>query len=715
MKHHIYLHSVSSGDEFRRELQMGNHQEEFTLDGVRVKLQYCFDQQKIKAEFQALDGDLTAIVSGLETVIPDWQTENYLLLPAAVYDGNRSEIRADTYPPINEPGLVELDPPLHTSHIAHFDRNGGGVIEQTTGDVSFPGVGYYSPGKGISCWYLTPCRNELGNYGYTLTENTAGRELIFVVNSPVYRRWHQLICRPVPANDPAGSLNCGDKISFDFRIFCREADSISCLFNHMTELRNEIEPAGSHPAIYPLSQADKLIKEKYLRSNWDEESGYLMTDVDVNSPNFCSHWQLGWIGGGIASLNMICDEDPRFRKVARKDLETLLERAQAKSGLFYGVAKHGKYYGDAFREVIPGNRVLLRKNADALFFIPKHFILLEENGENVPGNWKKSLERLARAFIGIWKKYGQFGQWVDVDTAEIITGGSASAVMAIGGLALCSQYYNCKEMLDTAEDAAAYYVHGFLEKGILNGCPAEIMQACDSEAGAAMLESMVTLWEITGKTCYLEWAEMAARYCMSWCVSYDYKFPADSPFGKLDMKSCGTVWANVQNKHSAPGFCTSSGSALLRLFRATGKRMYMDLIRDIAHALPQCVSRPERQISNLKTGWINERVNLSDWEGPGMVGNVFYGSCWPEVSLMLSYLELPGVYALKDTGEVWMIDHVEAHWEQNELVVSNPTDFTAKVKILVEDSRMAVQFLPGHNPAFKCVEIPAGEKIRLEP
>ena len=98
-----------------------------------------------------------------------------------------------------------------------------------------------------------------------------------------------------------------------------------------------------------------------------------------------------------------------------------------------------------------------------------------------------------------------------------------------------------------------------------------------------------------------------------------------------------------------------------------------------------------------------------------MVGNVFYGSCWPEVSLMLSYLELPGVYALKDTGEVWMIDHVEAHWEQNELVVSNPTDFTAKVKILVEDSRMAVQFLPGHNPAFKCVEIPAGEKIRLEP
>ena len=49
-------------------------------------------------------------------------------------------------------------------------------------------------------------------------------------------------------------------------------------------------------------------------------------------------------------------------------------------------------------------------------------------------------------------------------------------------------------------------------------------------------------------------------------------------------------------------------------------------------------------------GRMNERVNLSDWEGKNNVGEVPLGSCWPEVSVMLTYFELPAVYVRKDTG-----------------------------------------------------------------
>jgi hypothetical protein len=55
------------------------------------------------------------------------------------------------------------------------------------------------------------------------------------------------------------------------------------------------------------------------------------------------------------------------------------------------------------------------------------------------------------------------------------------------------------------------------------------------------------------------------------------------------------------------------------------------------------VSRADRPIHDpsgrpLPPGWINERVNTSDWDDN--VGGVFHGSTWSEVALMLMAVEL---------------------------------------------------------------------------
>ena len=42
----------------------------------------------------------------------------------------------------------------------------------------------------------------------------------------------------------------------------------------------------------------------------------------------------------------------------------------------------------------------------------------------------------------------------------------------------------------------------------------------------------------------------------------------------------------------------------------------------------------------LPQGFINERVNMSDWEGPGCIGGVFNGSCWSETSNLLTLAEV---------------------------------------------------------------------------
>ena len=51
------------------------------------------------------------------------------------------------------------------------------------------------------------------------------------------------------------------------------------------------------------------------------------------------------------------------------------------------------------------------------------------------------------------------------------------------------------------------------------------------------------------------------------------------------MKTVGCVFANLQNKHAAPGICTLSGMALWKLYRWTGNDAYLELLRDIVASI----------------------------------------------------------------------------------------------------------------------------------
>ena len=187
-----------------------------------------------------------------------------------------------------------------------------------------------------------------------------------------------------------------------------------------------------------------------------------------------------------------------------------------------------------------------------------------------------------------------------------------------------------------------------------------MLQCVDSESAFGLLESYVVLYDVTGEEKWLEYAKENAHYCSSWVVSYNYRFPETSEFGCLGMKTVGSVFANLQNKHSAPGICTLSGDSLFKLWKWTGDPLYLELVKDTAMTIGQYMSTDERPIYDwdisrearesgdpaqmeehrLPQGFINERVNMSDWEGDGCIGGVFNGSCWSETSSLLALAEV---------------------------------------------------------------------------
>jgi hypothetical protein len=294
---------------------------------------------------------------------------------------------------------------------------------------------------------------------------------------------------------------------------------------------------------------------------------------------------------------------------------------------------------------------------------------------------------VADAFVALWKKYGQLGQFVDSRNGEITVGGSTSGAIVPAALALAADYFQQPEYLQVAEAIAEKYYTDYVQKGLTTGGPGDALQNPDSESSYAMLESFALLYEATGKKEWLYRAEAMAKQFATWVMAYDYTFPANTLLGKLKVQTNGAVFANTQNKHGAPGICTHSGIALWRLYRATGQKAYLHLLRDIAAAMPQFLSHPGRPIDKMKEGWMSERVSTTDWlEG---IGELMYGSTWSETALMLSFAELPGVYVQADSGWVCALDHVRAtvagHTAKNiTLQLHNPTTQVAHTKLWIE-------------------------------
>jgi hypothetical protein len=409
-------------------------------------------------------------------------------------------------------------------------------------------------------------------------------------------------------------------------------------------------------------------------------------------------FQTGWCGGMIATQGLLASRDPQTSDRIRKNLESFFEHAPRPSGLFFGRADLDGTWAADFAADTPRpythQWTLTRRQGDALLYLIRQ---LHELDSDVPQAWWDVLRRAADFWVGLWEREQQFGHFLHQETGEILVGGSASGAVVPAALVAAHAHFGDSRYLETAQASARMFAEEFLAKGLFTGGPGDALQNPDSESLAAYVESCAALYQATAAEEWLRHGHAAAALAATWVMPYNFAFPAESEFGGLDIRSRGSVFANTQNKHAAPGICTHSGLGLLTLFRASGDERLMDLLRDIVRFLPQTVSRHDRPIHDqsgqaMPSGWINERVNTSDWDNN--VGGIFFGPCWCEVSVLLSYAELPGVYARSDLRKVWCLDNVEAEWVGEVLRLTNPTPYPARVNVWIEDADQAAKPMP---------------------
>ncbi|WP_126246172.1 hypothetical protein [Chitinophaga rhizosphaerae] len=632
--------------------------------------------------FQLAAGAAAKSGVSVDFVFDDWDSDNYVIMPSAAYNGNRFDVLPYSYPPLFKPEDYNRDLPVTITDIPRLNKyDGPSRMDFNTGDLSTPAVGIYFPRTKSGIWILTEQATELGNNALIFRESEARDKATFTILAPGVREQYYSMARMSHSNETGVDFKQGDRVVVRYKVYTyKHLASPADLNNRFIDIRKSY---GSSVYVnqLPFSKAFELMERQ--ENEWWSSADSLYT---LGGQALNLKWQLGWVGGLMVTLPLSEAGGDSSATRAFMNYHKIITQSQAKSGLFYGCGDGRVWCSDCFGNPHPDNLHLLRKNADALYFIYKYAYSRRyaQPEWQMPVAWKIPLRMQAEAFVKLWESAGQFGQFVDVESGEIVVGGSNSAVIAIGGLALASKFEGNPEYLEVAEEAARYYYNNYTKKGISCGGPGEILQNNDSESAFAMLESFMTLYEVTGEREWIRYAEDAAAFCATWMVTYDYSFPGSSLFGKLDMKTTGAVWANTQNKHGGPGICTASGDCLFKLYRATGNRKYLEMIYDVAHNIMQYISRDDRPIKDQQTGWINERVNLSDWEGKGGVGDIFHGNTWAQVSAMLTVAQIPGIYINPHSDVLVVFDHVHATLKDGLLTVTNPTHFDANVRVFLD-------------------------------
>ncbi len=642
-----------------------------------------------------------------------WSPQAHVFVPAMVYNGNRFEHVNVPYSPfwpgpecyaINQETTITPQPGLR--------RDGGAeMIELSSADAATPCIGYRLP-SGRAFLLLTPSRNELGLFKFTLDESADGRQARMSLSTPcVFDRAPGHI--GFLPGDPPHPWKAGDRATIRFRVWTFEAASQEVLHERFCEARKDFG-TSEMPHVLPFSEAFRLISEKLDARNWDEEFGYYRHGMDRNSTNMVDFWQLGWVSGGITTLPMLLAGTPAMRGHALRNLDFMFTRSPEPNGLWRAHHDGSIMRSDDPRPLRPGYQVSVRRLGDALFYGLRQVHLLKTQNVPVPAAWEDALRNLADALIRVWDKRGQLGQYLDIRSCDVLIGGTTAGAFVPAGLVVASGFFAEPRYLEKAGEIARRLSDDALARGFTNGGPCDALAAPDSESCYLLFASLSSLAVRTGSP---EWAHAAHRILRqfaTWVTSYDFEFPPGSQCSLAGIRSCGSVWANIQNKHAAPGICNASGEALFRYWRLTRDPLAVDLLRDIAHAQPQFVSHPAHPVGNLGPGMMCERVNISAWEGAGAVGgHIDFSTIWVETAMMLTACEIPGIYLRTDTGETIVFDHVEAKWTGGgELRIFNPTGFDAVVTVLAESAAdLAVPLPLDLLSAARRVSVPAGSEI----
>ena len=188
----------------------------------------------LEVKLLLVEGELPQSAPSIDFIFQKWSVENYVLLPGAAYNGNRFESRRIRYSPKlmdprdygpNNEAIVSDIPKLN-------NQEGPSRIQERSGSMTTPSLGFFSPSQGSSFWMLFPQANQWGDFGVNLEENRNRSKMTISLSSPVVREYYKyrIADNRYPTDDIPPNFKKGDEVNFKMQLQFFPSQNIAVAF-----------------------------------------------------------------------------------------------------------------------------------------------------------------------------------------------------------------------------------------------------------------------------------------------------------------------------------------------------------------------------------------------------------------------------------------------------------------------------------------------------
>ncbi len=263
-------------------------------------------------------------------------------MPATVYNGNCVKSQRHNYCPFwYDSNDVGIDKPQLISDVPRLNiNNGPSRIQQRTGDMSTPAIGFHDPSAKQGFWMLTGQETHFGDSGIDIDENDDRSEACISITAPVVREIHQYFIADMqaPTKDKPANFKVGDSITLKAQLFLFNSPDVQSLNDYFSIIRNSLIPKGIQINVIPFSAAFSIQEEKFNRENFEPQFGYYSVGL---RENYYQDWQIGWTGGMISTLPLLVDGTETSKKNVIRAFDWLFANGIAPSGYFWDSGQKG--------------------------------------------------------------------------------------------------------------------------------------------------------------------------------------------------------------------------------------------------------------------------------------------------------------------------------------------------------------------------------------
>src|SRR5690242_13658394 len=250
----------------------------------------------ISASFKLMHGTAPSTAVAFNFNFGNWSRDNYVLVPAIVYNGNRYSSIGNSYNP-DYPRDMYYNPavPLTISNDPRLaiERNKASLIELQTGNAATPAMCFFSPAEKKGFIVLTGQGSKFGNYGLSIAENSRQDTCSFTITAPAMRKYAAGFGDFHKSGDIAPDWNTGDSLTIHFKLYVFDANNIPDLLTKFMQVRKAFT-GKNHPRNWlPMSKLEQLATTIFS-NDWIEEpvGDYYKMENSID-------FQLGWVSGMI--------------------------------------------------------------------------------------------------------------------------------------------------------------------------------------------------------------------------------------------------------------------------------------------------------------------------------------------------------------------------------------------------------------------------------